>query len=702
MPQTPRVTALQRGGRRDVQGVNPIQELNEALKPLSKLYDAGVEMYASNEYRKGQNELLRAAANVNRDMMEKSLLYAAQNREVDRSNPIAGLLMDQSNPFRQAGRVNQASQWVASQTAGQFRAEWTRMAGALQALDPSNPAVTAVQAKITNQLANAFGLDEFSPGFQQYVLPQVNKSWEWFQKQQLAAHTKYQKAVGARQTADMLSSALLSSNGVTDQKWIEMIAQQMASYGLSGEPQEMIRKAMLMTAQRLALMQTDPANAQAAQIALARLNNMPSGIFDEAGQPIKVSEAYGMDLLSDRAEISRDVKTLRDNRKAAATDAVEMDPTFQETIGLDPQSPRWQSAFDKLRANPAYEALSDAELRKILNDQSKAAESWQGVTFDAQAVDGFIFSQQNAFGSEWDEGSANQTFRQLIENAPQSERRRLQEKWEQVRQDKRAEAKGDIDSTLMRDVVDRKIKALTERLFPDQKAELLRWMNENPGGDIVEYLGSVDAQKAELIQAARRSYMSDGIRKIRSETAKRQGRLDPADQLDAWEKTWTQNRESYMPDPGPQPATPAPATGGNSSEAKPPLPTQFYSPSQAVPEEAIRSGQQIYEAGEINGLLTTMANGGQAPTQFKRSARAAGMTPGEFLLRQAGLAGFEIPPQMEKKIEQRCSLSQTPPSPLHCNFPVPAHPSPLLRSAPLGRPARDLTLSGSATRKSSI
>lgn len=112
-----------------------------------------------------------------------------------------------------------------------------------------------------------------------------------------------------------------------------------------------------------------------------------------------------------------------------------------------------------------------------------------------------------------------------------------------------------------------------------------------------------------------------------------------------------------MPKPGKQPETPAPAAGGNSSEAKPPLPTQFYSPSQAVPEEAIRSGQQIYEAGEINGLLTTMANGGQAPTQFRRSARAAGMTPGEFLLRQAALAGFEIPPQMEKKILRQSNQS---------------------------------------------
>ena len=132
MPNVQRVTAFQRGGMRDVQGVNSVQELSEALAPLTKLYDAGAQMYASDQYRRGQNEILKAAANINRDQQVKSLAYAQENRELSASNPIAGVLMDRANPFRQAGRVNQASQYVASLAQQQFKAEWAQSGSSLK------------------------------------------------------------------------------------------------------------------------------------------------------------------------------------------------------------------------------------------------------------------------------------------------------------------------------------------------------------------------------------------------------------------------------------------------------------------------------------------------------------------------------------------------------------------------------------------
>ena len=654
LPQTPRVTSLQRGGQRDVQGVNPIDELNQALAPLSKLYDAGVEMYASNEYRQGQNEILRAAANVNRDMMEKSLLYAAQNREVDRSNPIAGVLMDQANPFRQAGRVNQASRWVAMQTSGQFRAEWTRMAGALQALDPSNPAVTGVQAKITNQLTNAFGLDEFSPGFQQYVLPEINKSWEWFQKQQLDAHVKYQKAVASRQTSDLMLSALTTVNDIGPEKWIEIIAEQMAHYGLSGEPQKMTREAILMTAQRLRLMMTDPATRQTGMAGLTRLFTMPSGIFDKNGQPISVRDAYAIELLEDQAEMSRDVKTIRDNRKAAANDELEMDPAFDNMIGVDPQSPMWQVTYDQLRADPRYAALSGPELRQKMIEQSELADKWQAVTYDPIAVDGFILQQEESFGSNWNEGQANAQFQQIISGAPQGERRRLQERWRQLREDKRREQRGEIDTALMNDIVDKKTRALVAQMFPSKGPEILRWMKANPNGDLVGYLGSVDAQKAEVIEASRRQYRAAGTRAIREQSTA--GQLPPERQAEIWEEVWKRDKDTYAPATQPNQPTNTPASSNNSSSQQPTptlTPSQRYRASQAIPEAVVLSGQLIYKTEDLTNLVLRASSGESIPTQVKRAARTAGMTPGQFILYQADLHKMQVPAPMRKRIQQR-------------------------------------------------
>ena len=218
MGQPKGIVSIQRGAQRSIQGVNPIEELATALKPLSKLYDAGMEMYASDQYRRGQDEILRAAANVGRDTVVKGLQYAEDNRELSRENPVAGVLMDQSNPFRQAGRVNQASQWVAGLTPQLFQAEWVKKGGDLSKLDPSDPAVLQVKSRVTTRLAGMFGLDEFSPGFQQYVIPQINRSSEKFSEKQLAGHTNYQKNVGVKQASDQFTSMLFDPR-TTPESW---------------------------------------------------------------------------------------------------------------------------------------------------------------------------------------------------------------------------------------------------------------------------------------------------------------------------------------------------------------------------------------------------------------------------------------------------------------------------------------------------
>jgi hypothetical protein len=646
--QISRVTGIQRGAMRDVQGVNPLQELSEALAPLTKVADAGMQLYATNEYKKGQNEILKAAANINRDQQQKSVAYAEQNRELDRQNPVAGILMDQANPFRQAGRVNQASKWVATQTPAMFKAEWARLGGDLRKLDPSDPRVMAVQARVTNQLTSSFGLDEFSPGFQDYVLPTLNKSWEWFQNEQYKGRVAYDKEVGARQTTDALVSLLLQPGGATPDSWADVLTNSAVRYGLSGEPEKMTREAIVAAAERLRLMQANPDTKQQATSALYYLNGMPSGLTDTEGNAISVGEAYGVDLLSGQADISRDLKTIRDNEKDLAIDVLGEDPSFESTIGMDPTSPGWQLTFEQLRAMPEYDALSDAELREALIDQSEQAEEWQGVTFDPQATSSFFMEQEEAFGSDWNEGDANKRFRQLIQGAPQQVRQDLQKRWRTLREDKRREQSGELDSSMMNEQVDLKVKALIQKEFPSKGVGIIRWMNENPGGDLIAYLGSVDAAAAERIAAAKGMYRRQGARAIRQETAANGGPLTPERQSEIWEETWKNNVNSYLPLPE------APAEEAKAEQQKV---TEFYSPSQPVPPEAVRANVPVYKPTDVTEMLGAIANGSSLPTQVRRSAVAAGMTPGEFMLREAYLLGLEVPEPMRKKILQMSNRS---------------------------------------------
>ena len=646
--QISRVTGIQSGGMRDVQGVNPIAELSEALAPLSKVYDSGIKLYASNEYKKGQNEILKAAANINRDQIQKSFAYAEQNREVDSQNPVAGILMDDANPFRQAGRVNQASKWVATMAPAQFKAEWAKTGADLRKLDPSDPAILAVKSKVTNQLTRAFGLDEFSPGFQDYVAPTINQSWEWFENQQYKGRVAYDKEVGARQTSQAMVSLLMQPGGASPGGWLELIASSAAQYGLSGEPEKMTREAILATAERLQLMKNDPETRQQATSALYFLRGMPSGLKNNDGTDVSIGDAYGADMLSDQADVMRDIQSIRNAEKETALAGLDMDPGFESTIGLDPQSAGWENKFQELRGNPAYASLSDAELRARMIDQSEQAEEWQGVTFDPTATNQFILSQQEAFGSDWNEGEANKTFQQMIQNAPQQVRQALQERWRKVREDKRREQSGELDSPIMNEQVDLKVKALALQLFPEKGAELVGWLKDNPGGDLVGYLGGLDASKAELVSAARGMYRRQGAAAIRQETATNGGPLRPERQSEIWEETWSKNKGSYVPLPE--------AGEAKTEQSAAPAPT-FYSPSQPVPPDAVRANVPVYRPTDVTEMLGAIANGSSLPTQVRRSAVAAGMTPGEFMLREAHLLGLEVPEPMRKKILQMSNRS---------------------------------------------
>lgn len=646
--QISRVTGIQRGAQRDVQGVNPLQELSEALAPLSKLADTGMQLYASNEYKKGQNEILKAAANINRDQIEKSYAYAAQNREVDRQNPVAGILMDQANPFRQAGRVNQASKWVATQAPSMFKAEWAKTGNDLRKLDPSDPTVMAVQAKVTNQLTSAFGLDEFSSGFQDYVAPSINRSWEWFENEQYKARVAYDKEVGARQTTDALVSLLLQPNGPQPGIWAQTLTEAGARYGLSGEPEKMTREAILAAAERLRLMQGNEATRQRATAALSYLSGMPSGLTGSDGNAISVGEAYGVDLLSDRADVSRDLKTIRDNEKDLALDVLEEDPVYEGTIGADPVSPEWQESFNELRSNPDYANLSDAQLTEKLINASKQADEWQSIAFNARALDDFFMEAEDSFGSDWNEGTAHKEYRRLTENAPRGVKEAARKRWFDLRERKRRELEGDLDSSTMNKQVDLKIKALVMKLLPEGKgAEIVQKMKNEPGLNLVEYLGTRDQMKAELVDAATIQYRRDGAQAIRDETAKK-GRLTPERQSEIWEETWRQNLDTYMP---------TQETPAGETKTEPGKVTTFYAPSQPVPAEAVRANVPVYKPTDVTKMLGTLANGGSLPSQVNRSAVSAGMTPGEFMLREAYLLGLPVPDPMRKKILQQSNRS---------------------------------------------
>lgn len=657
------VNIIQRQSDRSIQGSNPIAELTEALKPLTQLYDYGAELYASDQYKRGQNEILRAASSINRDTIAKSFAYAADNREVSAANPVAGVLMDQANPFRQAGRVNQASQWVAGLAPQAFRSAWIKKGGSLAKLDPGDPAITAVQSQITNQLANSFGLDEFSPGFQEYVLPQVNKQWEAFQDKQFKAHVNHQKAVGVAQTSQLMASMLLQPGGPGQQLWTTMLGQQMATYGLTGEPQKMMADSIVQTLKTLRMMEADPDTFQQARDAITYLTQMPSGVTDIDGNSIPIGQAYGTELLSETAEVSRDVKTIRDNQKEARKDQIDMGFSGDASLkGLRKGSPAWQEVFNGMRADPANADLSDADLIEILDNQSESANNYQVNTFQVDGLDDFFDRQRDLAGAGWDEGAARKEFRDLIRNAPREIKQDAQRQWERLIDRSEKKSNGSIDSSVMRSNIDLATKSILEKILPPKGLGMLNKAAELkvPLLDYIIQNDGASAAAAVRTQNYIRKTAEDAILAKEQELGRT---LSPGEQGIEIDKVIKETladenllngfRPTIVPTT-PQAAAPQAAAPQTTAPTGATLPPSYYSAAQPVPEAVVQSGVPIYSVETTLDLLGTAAGGGPLPATVKRAARAANMTTGEFLLKQADQLGIgdEVPEGMRQSVRK--------------------------------------------------
>jgi len=292
MPQVSGVRSAGGGGGMSVRGYNSFAQLAEALGPLTKTVDAGLQMYASNEYKKGQNEILKAAARLNRDQQKAGLQYASENRQLSRLDAAAGALMDDINPYRKAGQVNQVSQIAAQELPSLYRELQATGSAALTQAAPGSPILDLVRSGAVKALTDK-GLDEFSPGFQDYVLPVLNREHEAFLEQHLKAYNRNNKRIQEKLTQEQLYKGLIGGARLED---LGRVLQGNAMrLGIDGEPAAFTRDVVVGLAERLKL-ERDQGNQQAG-VALGQLAQLPSGILGPEGQPITVAEAYGVDLL---------------------------------------------------------------------------------------------------------------------------------------------------------------------------------------------------------------------------------------------------------------------------------------------------------------------------------------------------------------------------------------------------------------------
>ena len=678
MPQTPRVTTLQRGNQRSVQGVNSLAELTEALQPLSKLYDQGVELYASDQYQRGQNEILRAAANVNRDQIIKGYKYAEDNRLLSSQNPIAGVLMDQSNPFRRAGQINQASQWAASLVPDLMRAQWLKYGADLAKVDPTSPAVSAVQAQVANAVTQSLGLDEFSPGFQQYVVPQINRSYEWLANEQLKANVKYQKDVGVTQTSELLNSiirqGLFSGNGVDKDQWRSALNEAAARFGITGEPQKMTENAILQSLEYWTAIAFNP-SVDAGKRALAleaigAINGLWSGAVDAEGKEIPVGIAFPGSTLSAQADIARDLKALSDSQNEikinAATDYLAGQNVSPSA--LRPGSPELDGLVQTLKEKFG---ISTFEAMEVIKAGISVTTDFEQNIFDIDSLNSFFSQADGLVGSDWDEAVQRRKFNELTINATGQNLIEANRRWNELKARKASEQRSNIDRTTIKDSINQAAKAAVLKLYPTDGVAWIQLAQER-GQTILEYLSLEKGDSAAAIQRITNDLQRTIISRIQKETAENKGPLSftkqgeiAQEEIDKLMKDDAKLRQlAEIPEPK------AEQTQKKEEPEKPVEIPQVYLPGASVPESAAKGNAPIYSKEDTSTLVSLAFRGRPIPAGVKRAARAASMTPGQFILKQMDLHGLETTDEVRQKILRDSNRSMGAENALYAAIPA--------------------------------
>lgn len=664
------VNVIQRGSNMNVQGVNSVAELAAALKPLTKLADAGLELYAGHEYKKGRNEVLRANALVNRQTLQAGDQYAADNRALARENPVAAMMMDRVNPFRQAGRQNQASQLVAQEMPRAMRQAWRDNADRLSKVDEASPELDQVRAGVVTQMAQRFGLDEFSPGFQDYALPVINREWEQFQTRHLSARNGYLKDTQHVLLESQLYSQMIGwdENVKTQERLLQdlggLIEANAKQMGLPEDVAEMRSKATTALAQRLQGMANDPKSPLQGQARkmLGIVSQIPSGLVGADGIPLTIGQTNQMDILEGMDKLAQIQRRQRDNVQQ------DMGLNFEEVYGplLEQHtagSAGHKAVFETAMNDPRFREMAYTKKRETLINMGTLTEKFTALQVPKASIEDWFQQQEDKFGSDWNERSARDQFNALMAGIPAGatdERKQARDRFEDLNRRRRSETEGNFSTSTINSNITDTLKTQLAQRYPDYQEAALRQMTNIE--QIMAYGDSYrKAGSQRLNSALRKQIYAD----LGAATAANKGKLTVDQQQQVIDQSIAKvvgNKErmnqllpplkSSTAQPKDPDGRPIPPPVGRK-----PAQVQTFTPGtlNSVPEERIKQWQAVplLKANDTQSLLLDVMNGKPLPAPFRRAAIRAGTTPEQLLLQQADFypgAAFTPTPAQRKAI----------------------------------------------------
>ena len=648
LPSASGVQIIQRGNVSNVKGYNSLRELSEAVKLLVPVVDAGLELYASNEYQKGQQELLKANRGNNNAMVQGEKNYAADNRVVHRNNEAAGILMDELNPYRKAGMLNQASAITATLVPQAFNKAWLENGTELSKLDPGDPAINQLKAKVTNDLANVYGLDEYSPGFIDKVLPKINREWEQLQNKHFSANVKYKKHVKEIQTADGLE-AIIESDASEEDKYkqvAEYLAEAASTSGLNGEASAMTEDAIIRLGKKLQWESVTGANTKA-QSLLQQLNRMPSGILGDDGRVLSIGEVYGPRLYVDTDSVAS--VAYKEYNKGQKNLGASFEQTYAEEFYKARNNPKKLAELkEKALSDKNFEGYAFTEKLKYINNWNETIDKNIENSVDMTDWNGYLEGLDRKIGNEFNVEEEDKLFWEKMESVPlraTETRIKIRERYNKIRQKKISAVEQSIDVPNLKGVLKDRLAAILEDKFPDMETGIFR----DDNFDIMDYLANGELNKATAEAKIAQALYEKSLVGIQQQAIKL-----GKDELSIVEQNEAINKaiDDYVGSPlfkthvggnavkedNKEPIN----TTENNTEKKQvnaPVDRIYFKASMPISKERLQQWETvpIYSADETKKIWERVKKGSELPLNLLRGANQNGINPAKLLLQNIDL-----------------------------------------------------------------
>lgn len=671
LPQGSGVRTLAQAATPSVQGSNQLAELAQALAPFSRgliqLGAAGAELYADQQYAKGENEAARAQVLANQQMQRSREEFAATGRKLAQKDPIAALMLDRVNPWREAGRFNRLNRIAGQEILPAVMSSYRDTPG-VEELRPGSAELKQLQAQAIQGVLGRYGVDENSPGFVEYVAPQIGLAGQKLAEAHWDDHAKHQKdtvwrLAGAEALAiyeraletgsiewvertvggqELRRSASLSESRAAWQRGVEveigrLIEGLRHETGIQGETTKMRRMALEMLSQNA----KDLGFTELGTI-LRRVEVAPPRAD---GKRITAEDLYAPDILKSEAEIEniRYQQATRNfeiqqriiqqgvdqfqSQLAARLDGVEEGPARGEITRRTVQE--WAK-----RGVPLYELLKEAEA------VNKTATDLPKFFYDDRPMDQFLQEIDQQEGTMWDTKRNNQQFESLLRATVDPSRQGEVRRQYAAVVRRKEQDQADIPLSLVNPIVAAKMKANLRLYYPSTVSEaalrnadvpaMMAWGNANVARSAqLQHMAYMKQVSAALAQAAGRKgskLTSAEILSVASDAVEGYGKASK----DALEALFPGSGLAKTPSVAGPAAMPPPSAGAPPPKVYP----SFQLDNMPDRERRLKGGEPVMARPSVQEELGRMLNGGVPSPPVRRAARDAGMSPAQFLLRQ--------------------------------------------------------------------